>query len=369
MSSRSRWWSARSRSWTCACSGSLRPSVRSPSSQGAVLPLTWASFVLAVLAGSLLFISQATAYFASTTFRIKMIIIVLAGINMLIFEFITLRGVREWDTQADPAAAGAARGRDIARLLGPGRRLRPLDRLHRDEVSAVGRSIGRRREAEQLHAVLHHVAGRKVQRFDGSVGRRRDPVFELHAFEQHQHLPALDLGCRPTPARRARVRAPARPGARDRLGAPAPGQRIEAAQTARCWSSSTTSISAPCRRTLARVGTESSSNTSSLSCRDDARHLGGALVVQGQLEAGACEHESRGAAPARHPTNRARIAVSPARRQPSCRLQGERASRAPEAGGRIGARLRVQQGEARGRHRGERCRRQAVSSAPPDGAR
>ena len=68
----------------------------------AVLPLTWASFVLAVAAGSLLFISQATAYFASTSFRIKMIFIVVAGINMLIFELITFRGVREWDSKPLP---------------------------------------------------------------------------------------------------------------------------------------------------------------------------------------------------------------------------------------------------------------------------
>jgi hypothetical protein len=68
----------------------------------AVLPITWASFVLAVAAGSLLFISQATAYFASTTFRIKMILIVLAGINMLIFELVTFDGVREWDRKPLP---------------------------------------------------------------------------------------------------------------------------------------------------------------------------------------------------------------------------------------------------------------------------
>jgi quinol-cytochrome oxidoreductase complex cytochrome b subunit len=63
---------------------------------------TWAAFVLAALAGSLLFISQATAYFASTTFWIKMSIMVLAGINMLIFEFITVRGVQEWDDKPSP---------------------------------------------------------------------------------------------------------------------------------------------------------------------------------------------------------------------------------------------------------------------------
>jgi hypothetical protein len=70
---------------------------------GQVLPFTWVAFVLAVMAGSLLFISQATAYFASTTFRIKMLVIVLAGINMLVFELITVRGVQDWDRKPVPA--------------------------------------------------------------------------------------------------------------------------------------------------------------------------------------------------------------------------------------------------------------------------
>jgi hypothetical protein len=69
---------------------------------GAVLPVTWTAFVVAVLAGSLLFISQAPAYFTNTTFRIKMLLIVLAGINMLIFELITMRGVQEWDLKPVP---------------------------------------------------------------------------------------------------------------------------------------------------------------------------------------------------------------------------------------------------------------------------
>ena len=70
---------------------------------GPVLPFTWVAFALAVMAGSLLFVSQATAYFASTTFRIKMLVIVLAGINMLVFELITVRGVQEWDAKPVPA--------------------------------------------------------------------------------------------------------------------------------------------------------------------------------------------------------------------------------------------------------------------------
>jgi hypothetical protein len=62
-----------------------------------LLPFTWGAFAVAVIAGSFLFISQANAYFTSTTFRIKMLVIVIAGINMLIFELITARGVPAWN--------------------------------------------------------------------------------------------------------------------------------------------------------------------------------------------------------------------------------------------------------------------------------
>lgn len=67
-----------------------------------LLPWTWAAFVLAMMAGSLLFISQATEYFVNTTFWMKMSIMLLAGINMLIFELITVRGVQKWDLESTP---------------------------------------------------------------------------------------------------------------------------------------------------------------------------------------------------------------------------------------------------------------------------
>ena len=35
-------------------------------------------------------------------FQIKMFIMLLAGINMLIFEFITVRGVQKWDFKSTP---------------------------------------------------------------------------------------------------------------------------------------------------------------------------------------------------------------------------------------------------------------------------
>jgi hypothetical protein len=67
-----------------------------------VLPITWVAFVVAVIAGSLLFISKATEYFDSAVFWIKMALIVLAGINMMIFEFNTVRGVQAWNLDPRP---------------------------------------------------------------------------------------------------------------------------------------------------------------------------------------------------------------------------------------------------------------------------
>jgi hypothetical protein len=67
-----------------------------------LLPITWAAFVLAVAAGSLLFISRATQYFVNPVFWLKMALIAVAGINMMIFEFITVRGVQSWNIGAIP---------------------------------------------------------------------------------------------------------------------------------------------------------------------------------------------------------------------------------------------------------------------------
>ena len=75
-----------------------------------VLPVTWAAFVTAVAAGALLFVSRASAYAASPAFWIKMALIVVAGINMAAFEFVTVRGVGKWDLDPVPPAAARFAG-------------------------------------------------------------------------------------------------------------------------------------------------------------------------------------------------------------------------------------------------------------------
>jgi hypothetical protein len=79
------------------------------------LPYTWAAFVIAAIAGSLLFISQATQYFVTPTFWLKMAVMAVAGLNMLIFEFVTARGAKEWDLKPNlPLPARLAGGISLA---------------------------------------------------------------------------------------------------------------------------------------------------------------------------------------------------------------------------------------------------------------
>lgn len=65
---------------------------------GGVLPVTWCAFVAAVLSGGLLFSSNATTYAHNAFFQIKMLLIVVAGLNMMAFHAFLGRGVHAWTT-------------------------------------------------------------------------------------------------------------------------------------------------------------------------------------------------------------------------------------------------------------------------------
>jgi hypothetical protein len=75
-----------------------------------VLPWTWIAFAIAATAGSLLFISQASEYFVNAMFWRKMVFMAFAGINMLIFELVTVRGVQQWDRKPTPPATARLAG-------------------------------------------------------------------------------------------------------------------------------------------------------------------------------------------------------------------------------------------------------------------
>ena len=78
------------------------------------LRLTWGAFILAVISGSLLFISEASRLVYNEYFLYKMGLIVLAGINMAVFHLMTWKNVAEWDTGTPiPTSAKLAGGLSI----------------------------------------------------------------------------------------------------------------------------------------------------------------------------------------------------------------------------------------------------------------
>ena len=70
-----------------------------------LLPWTWGAFICAAITGSLLFMANATSYASNMPFRYKMVLLLLAGLNMLYFQFVTFRSVSSWDTGTPAPAA------------------------------------------------------------------------------------------------------------------------------------------------------------------------------------------------------------------------------------------------------------------------
>ncbi len=64
---------------------------------GQLLPLTWIGFAIMALSGIALFASEAAKLYDSSAFRLKLVLLVLAGLNPLIFHFTIYRSVATWD--------------------------------------------------------------------------------------------------------------------------------------------------------------------------------------------------------------------------------------------------------------------------------
>jgi hypothetical protein len=70
-----------------------------------LLPLAWLGFTLNAVSGALLFTSDAVYFFESYTFRIKMVLIVLGGLNAALLGRRIFRDAASAGAAA-PAAAG-----------------------------------------------------------------------------------------------------------------------------------------------------------------------------------------------------------------------------------------------------------------------
>jgi hypothetical protein len=73
-----------------------------------ILRWTWAAFALTALTGALMFTTNARVYYHNAFFRTKMVLLLLAGINMLVFELTAGRTVHIWHKAPSAPRAGKA---------------------------------------------------------------------------------------------------------------------------------------------------------------------------------------------------------------------------------------------------------------------
>ena len=123
--------SAPSPSSICGCWGWPRLDRPFRRLAGDTLKWTLGGFVVTAVTGALMFITNATVYFHNAYFRAKVVLLVLAALNALVFELTARRTVAAVGRGArQPAAARAGRGDAVAGHLDRRDRHRPDDRLH-----------------------------------------------------------------------------------------------------------------------------------------------------------------------------------------------------------------------------------------------
>jgi hypothetical protein len=65
---------------------------------GQLLPWTWAGFAIMFASGGLLFAAEAAKIYSNPAFRLKLLLLLLVGLNPLIFHFTIYRDIATWDT-------------------------------------------------------------------------------------------------------------------------------------------------------------------------------------------------------------------------------------------------------------------------------
>ena len=75
-----------------------------------MLRLTWIAFAVSLTAGVLMFAANAHTYVGNTAFKLKMLALLGAGVNMALFHGITFRKVAGWDQNVPVPLAGRIAG-------------------------------------------------------------------------------------------------------------------------------------------------------------------------------------------------------------------------------------------------------------------
>jgi hypothetical protein len=72
-----------------------------------ILKWTWAAFLLTAVTGVLMFMTNAVVYAGNTAFRVKVALLLLAGLNTLVFELTAARTIQRWNQSSAPPIARA----------------------------------------------------------------------------------------------------------------------------------------------------------------------------------------------------------------------------------------------------------------------
>lgn len=75
-----------------------------------LIPLAWLGFAVQVVTGVLLFSSEAVKIYGNPAFRLKMLLLLLAGVQASVFQILTSRKLPAWDDRPSLPAAAKSMG-------------------------------------------------------------------------------------------------------------------------------------------------------------------------------------------------------------------------------------------------------------------
>ncbi len=110
-----------------------------------LLRITWGAFAVSALTGSMMFITNARVYAHNTSFRVKMVLLALAGINMAVFHLTAGRSVATLGPGAGGAESRPDHRRRVARAVAGHHSRGPRDWFHDHRRAGQG-SAGLDRE-------------------------------------------------------------------------------------------------------------------------------------------------------------------------------------------------------------------------------
>jgi hypothetical protein len=75
-----------------------------------IVPWTGGAFALSALTGAGMFITRASHYIDNRAFQVKLVLLILAGLNMAVFHLGTSRSIARWDTAGETTAGSRFAG-------------------------------------------------------------------------------------------------------------------------------------------------------------------------------------------------------------------------------------------------------------------